>query len=99
MEPKSASMNHGPIFTLLVALVFSSVGIHLLNLSPIVNNLIVLGIALAMAGLVVARYMGLKWEGRLVDWLVVVPLVLFAILMLILLPDLDGGSLGLLTGH
>jgi caa(3)-type oxidase subunit IV len=99
MEPKSASMNHGPIFILLVALVFSSVGVHLLHLSPAVNNWMVLGIACVMAGLVVAHYMGLKWEGILVDWIVVVPLVLFAILMVVLLPDLGGSSFKFFAGH
>ncbi len=88
MESKSTPINHGTIFSLLVIFVFSSVGLSLLHLSPLLNNLGIFGIATIMAGLVVFQYMGLSLEGPLVVWLVIIPSVLFVILVFLLMPDI-----------
>ncbi len=87
MESKSSSMNHGLIFGMLVILVLGSVGVSLLRLPGLTNNLVVFGIAIVMAGLVVFQYMNLKLEGPLVVWLAIIPLIMFAILVLVLLSD------------
>lgn len=88
MDLKTNSASHGPIFTLLVISVLVAVGTSLLHLPALLNNIVVLTVAFFMAALVVAQYMGLSFEGKLVRWVVVVPFVLFAILVGILLPDI-----------
>ena len=87
MESKSASMNHGYIFAMLVILVLGSVGVSVLHLPAVTNNLVIFGIATVMACLVVFQYMNLKMEGPLVIWTVIVPLIMFGILVLVLLSD------------
>lgn len=87
MASPNSSMNHSFIFSLLVVLVLASVGIHLAHLPNSVNNLAIFAVAFAMAGLVVSQYMGLKIEGRLVVWLFVTPLILFAVLLFLMMPD------------
>ena len=87
MESKSASMNHGYIFAMLVILVLGSVGVCVLHLPAVTNNLVIFGIATVMACLVVFQYMNLKMEGPLVIWTVIVPLIMFGILVLVLLSD------------
>jgi len=87
MESKSASVNHGFIFAMLVVLVLGSVGVSLLHLPGLTNNLVIFGIAVLMAGLVAFQYMNLKIEGPLVAWLVIIPFILFGILVLVLLSD------------
>jgi len=88
MEIRTDPANHGPVFTLLMVLVLVATGISLLHLPVAINNSVVLGIAFVMAGLVAAQYMGLRLEGKLVHWIVVVPTVLFLILVVMLLPDI-----------
>ena len=87
MAPKSASASHGVVFTLLVVLVLCAVGSTQLHLSPLMNNLIIFSIAFIMAGLVTAQYMGLRIEGPLILWIVFIPTLLFAILVILLMPD------------
>jgi len=88
MASKSNSATHGVIFGLLVVLMLCSVGTHLLHLEPLATNLVLFTVAFLMAGLVVVQYMGLRTEGHLVKWLFVVPLILFGILVVLLLPDI-----------
>ena len=87
MDSKSGSMNHGLIFAMLVILVLGSVGLSLLRLPGLTNNLVVFSIAIVMAGLVVFQYMNLKMEGPLVIWVAIIPLIMFGILVLVLLSD------------
>lgn len=87
MESKSASWNHGLVFTLLVILVLGSVGVSLLHLPAVSNNLVIFGIATVMAGLVLFQYMNLRMEGPLVVWLAIIPVIMFGILVLVLLSD------------
>jgi len=75
------------IFGSLVLLTLISVAATFLPLPGVEVDLILLAIALLMTSLVGFQYMGLKREGRLVRWAVVVPLVLFAILLIVLLLD------------
>jgi len=80
-------MNHGFVFSSLVVLVFCSVGVSLLHLSPAINNLVIFAIAFFMAALVALQYMGLRLEGPLVVWLVIIPSVLFVIVVVLMMPD------------
>ena len=88
MEPKTITVNHSLVFGTLVILVLISVGISLLHFSVLMNNVLIFFIAFIMSALVVAQYMGLRFEGRLVVWIFIVPLVLFAILVVALMPDI-----------
>lgn len=99
MDSKSASSNHGLVFGLLVVLVFLSVGVSKLHLSGSMNNLVIFGIAFVMAGLVAAQYMNLKLEGKLVRWMVIIPLVLFFILVILQFPDIAHRPIPLLAPH
>lgn len=89
MEHDKDSIAHEVIFGLLIALVFVSAGARVLQLPPLANNLIIFIDAFAMTALVVVRYMGLRMESPTVKWTVAVPVTLFAILIAILLTDID----------
>ena len=80
--------SHTVVFSLLVVLVLCAVGVSLLHLPPLTNNFAIFAIAFVMAGLVVVQYMGLKMEGPTVRLVVAVPVVLFAILVILLMPDI-----------
>jgi len=99
MNPNNGAGRHDLVFTIFVALVFVSVTVSLLHLPVTLNNLIVLGIAFVMAGLVAAQYMGLKWEVPMVDVIVAIPLALFALLVVVLLPDIAHVSIPFFSGH
>ena len=88
MNPQNHSNRYDFVFALLVGLVFTSVGVSLLHLPGILNNLLVLGIAFLMAGLVAVHYMGLKWNGPLIEVIVAIPLALFILLVAVLIPDI-----------
>jgi caa(3)-type oxidase subunit IV len=99
MDSKSASSNHGLIFSLLVILVFLSVGVSQIHLSGSMNNLAIFGIAFVMAGLVAGQYMGLRVEGKLIRWLVIIPLVLFFILVILQFPDIAHRPIPFIAPH
>ena len=86
MNSKTTS-NHVAVFSSLVVLSLCAVGITFLHLSVIANNLAIFGVAMVMAGLVVFQYMNLKAETSIIYWVVIIPLVLFAILVFLLIPD------------
>ena len=88
MVPRNKPSAHGITFSFLVFLVLGSVGASLMHLPPSTNNVIVLAAAFFMAGLVVSQYMGLKVESWVVRLTVAVPVVLFIILVVLLLPDI-----------
>jgi caa(3)-type oxidase subunit IV len=88
MAPSGSSTSHSAIFSLLVVLMLCAVGVSLLHLSPLAKNLAIFAVAFLMAGLVVVQYMGLNLEGPIVKWVIAVPVLLFAILVILLMPDI-----------
>ena len=94
MDIHQHSPHHGFITMLLALLVLFSTGISLLRLSGGLNNLLVLGAAFAMAGLVASQYMGFRKEGRLIHWTIAFPLALFTLLVVLLLGDIAKVTLG-----
>lgn len=87
MRTQSSNSNHSVIFSALVVLALCSVGIFFLHLPTMMNNLAIFGVAAAMASLVFFQYMGLKMEGKLIYWTLVIPCVLFGILVVLFIPD------------
>ena len=87
MTPSKSPTSHTLVFSFLVALVLCAVGVSLLHLPPLANNLAIFAVAFVMAGLVVAQYMDLRMEGLTVKLVVAVPVILFAILVILLMPD------------
>lgn len=83
MRSKSNSANHNLIFILLVVLSLISIATTFLSISPDLSNWYIFGIAAIMATLVLLQYMDLKSEGFLVYAFFVVPVVLFAILVVL----------------
>lgn len=90
--------SHGMIFSMLVVMALSAVGITLLHLSVMMNNLAIFTVAFVMAALVFFQYMELKTEGKLIYWVMVIPCVLFAILVIMLIPDVCHYSVDFLKG-
>ncbi len=88
MVPRSKPSAHEITFSFLILLVLGSVGVSLLHLPSSIHNAIVLTAAFLMAGLVASQYMGLKVEGWVVRLTVAVPVILFIILVVLLLPDI-----------
>lgn len=92
------SSNHAMIFSALVVLALSAVGVYFLHLSFLMNNMAIFSIALLMALLVFFQYMDLKNEGGLIYWVMIVPFVLFGILVVMLIPDVCHYSVDFLKG-
>ncbi len=86
MSSKTPS-NHAAVFSSLVVLSLSSVGIFFLHMPILANNLAIFAVAIVMAGLVFFQYMDLKDEGSIIYWVIIIPFVLFAILVILLIPD------------
>jgi caa(3)-type oxidase subunit IV len=87
MEMKTSSNNHTVVFSSLVVLALLSVGITLLHMPIMANNLAIFAVAVVMAGLVFFQYMDLKSEGKLIYWIMIIPFVLFGILLVLFIPD------------
>ena len=87
MNSSTGTSNHTMIYTLLVVLAISTVGITFLHLPLVTHNTLLFTIAFVMAALVAVQYMNLKVEGALIYWLVGVPFLLFAILVFTLIPE------------
>lgn len=96
MEMKTSSNNHTAVFSTLVVLVFLSVGVTLLRLPVVPNNLAIFAVAVVMASLVFFQYMDLKDEGKLIYWIMVIPFVLFGILLVLFIPDVCHFSINFL---
>jgi cytochrome c oxidase subunit IV len=88
VSSKTVASKHGFVFTVLTLLAFCSITTGFLHLPAGPNNLIIFTVAFAMAGLVVLQYMGLKMESPLVIWTFLVPIILFVVLVVALLPDI-----------
>jgi caa(3)-type oxidase subunit IV len=95
MEMKTTAGKQGFVFSSLVLLVLGSVAVKLLHLSPLANNVVVLSTAVLMAVLVLLFYMGLRREVKLVWEVFAVPVVLFVILLVLLMPDIGHFTFGL----
>jgi caa(3)-type oxidase subunit IV len=93
MASNSGSAKHGFVFGVLVLLALCSVTAGVLHLPVVLNNILIFAIAFAMAGLVVLQYMGLRMEGPLVFWTFLIPVILFAILVVGLMPDIAHTSI------
>jgi caa(3)-type oxidase subunit IV len=87
MQNPNSNTNHSVIFSALVVLAACSVGIFFLHMPTMMNNLAIFAVALVMATLVFFQYMGLKIEGKLIYWTLVIPCVLFGILLVLFIPD------------
>lgn len=87
MNTNASTNNHSVIFSVLVVLALSAVGISFLGLPVMANNLAVFSVATVMAGLVFFQYMDLKSEGKLIYWIMIIPFVLFGILLVLFIPD------------
>ncbi len=92
----ATTSNHSVVFSGLVALSLCTVGIFFLHLPTLANNFAIFGVALCMALLVLLQYMNLKAEGGLIYWLMIIPLVLFAILLVLFIPDVCHYSINFL---
>lgn len=99
MTLQKNTASHNVIFGLLVVLMFCAVGASLLHLPALTNNLIIFAIAFTMAGLVLGQYMGLRLEGPIVKWVVIIPTILFAILVFLLMPDIAHVHIEFLRFH
>jgi cytochrome c oxidase subunit IV len=97
MSSKTSS-NHAVVFSSLVVLCLCSVGITYLHLSVVATNTAIFSVAAVMAGLVVFQYMNLKSEAAVIYWVTIIPLVLFAILVFMLIPDVCHFSIDFLRG-
>ena len=81
-------MKHEMVFALLAVLAFFSVRTALLHILAFWKNVVIFGAAFVLAGLVVAQYMGFRMEGPVMIIIFVIPLVLFAIMVILLMPDI-----------
>ncbi len=97
MNSKTTS-NHMAVFSSLVVLSLCAVGVTFLHLSVVGNNLAIFGVAVVMAGLVLFQYMNLKSESSVIYWLTIIPMVLFAILVFLFIPDVCHFSIDFLRG-
>jgi caa(3)-type oxidase subunit IV len=86
------------VFSALVAMALSTVGIFFLHLPGLTQNVAIFAVAFVMAGLVFFQYMDLKNEGKLIYWIMIIPFVLFGILVVLFIPDVCHYSINFLRG-
>lgn len=83
----AAQGKQGIVFFLLVILVLVSVGVHELHLSLSMEIPFLALIAVTMTALVATRYMKLQTEGIVIYLLAGIPVLLFVVLVVLLIPD------------
>jgi hypothetical protein len=88
MEKKASSAS-ALTYGVLMAMVLLAVGFTYAHLPAVTTNVILFAIATVMALLVVFQYMGIKMEGVLIYATIITPLVLFALLVFVLIPDIS----------
>lgn len=88
MSVSASKSNHELVYFALVILALVTVGASLLHLPGNENVYLIFGLALIQSLLVAVQYMGLKLEGVMVYALVIIPLILFAILVFLCIPDI-----------
>jgi cytochrome c oxidase subunit 4 len=87
-------VNYFAIFGLLVALTFFTVLVSMHRFeSELVNVLLALIIASIKASMVAMYFMHLKFEGKLIYVILIVPLILCCILVMAIIPDIGMGLL------
>jgi caa(3)-type oxidase subunit IV len=87
--------NHELVYITLVILALVTVGASFLRLPGNENVYLIFGLATIQCLLVALQYMGLKVEGVIVYGFVIVPLILFAILVFLCIPDISHYPLNL----
>jgi cytochrome c oxidase subunit IV len=98
MGSAKESVKHGFVFVQLIFLALLSVGVRWMPLSGGAHNFLVFGIAFSMAALVLVQYMGLNWRDTLLFWIFMVPVILFAVLVVLLIPDIAHHPFDFLKG-
>ncbi len=89
MNLTASKSNHGLVYGALVVLALVEVGVSLVNLPGNLNVYTIFGLAVIQCLLVAMQYMGLKAEGVMVYAFMIIPLILFAILVFLLIPDIS----------
>jgi len=95
MNITTSKSNHELVYVALVILALVTVGASFLHLPGNENVYLIFGLATVQCLLVAFQYMGLKLEGVMVYGLVIVPLILFAILVFLCIPDISHYPLNL----
>ncbi len=95
MSITASKSNHELVYITLVILAFVTVGASFLHLPGNENVYLIFGLATIQCLLVALQYMGLKVEGVIVYGFVIVPLILFAILVFLCIPDISHYPLNL----
>lgn len=88
VNAERARPNYVTIWAWLVFLLIVSLLAVYLPFSPAATMSIIFSVALAKAALVAANYMHLRFEKGLIHAIAIVPVLLFVILTLALLPDI-----------
>ena len=87
--PPHHEIPYGFVFVALVALTVVTVGVAMKRFEPeAINVLIALAIASVKASLVALYFMHLKFEGKLIYLIAIVPVCLCVLLICALLPDI-----------
>ena len=87
-ESAKSHVNYFSIWVWLVVLTVGYLLERFLGIPRHVALLAIFGIALVKALLVALNFMHLRWESPMIYAIVVVPIVLFGILLVLLLPDI-----------
>ena len=87
VQPK---VNAIKIFLWLAVLTAAEVGVVYLHLSPTLLAALLVGTAVVKAVLVASFFMHLKFEGKLILWMVGGTLILAAFFLLMIWPDIVG---------
>ncbi len=88
MEPEKKGLGYFAIWVWLVALTVGYLVERFIGVPRHVALAVIFGIALVKALLVAWNYMHLKHESRIIFVILLIPILLFAILVLLLLPDI-----------
>ena len=88
MTTGNGSGRQATVLVMLAVLVLVSVGIHLMHLAYGISIPLYALVALAMTSLVAGRYMRLLAEGNLIFFLAGIPVFLFIVLVVLLIPDI-----------
>lgn len=81
-------VNYFSIWVWLIALTIGYILERFIGIPRNVALLAIFGIALLKALLVALNFMHLRWESPMIYMIVLVPIVLFGILLILLLPDI-----------
>jgi caa(3)-type oxidase subunit IV len=95
MSVTASKSNHELVYAALVVLALVTVGASFLHLPGNENVYLIFGLAVVQCLLVALQYMGLKLEGPMVYGLMIIPLILFAILVFLCIPDISHYPLNL----